>query len=104
MHFKVHPPPAPPILTNPPLSLRVVTGLGMNADELAANGALHRRLVQDLNATPSLPFETGSFDLVTCALSVDYLTRPMEVGRGGVIVERGVRRYDGERGGNDESG
>ncbi len=28
---------------------------------------------------PKLPFPDESFDVVTCVVSVDYLTRPLEV-------------------------
>lgn len=56
-----------------------VVGLGMNADELAANPELSERVVHDLNATPVLPFETGAFDAVVCTVSVEYLIRPLEV-------------------------
>ena len=33
----------------------------------------------DLNETPKLPYEDDSFDFVTNAVSVDYLTKPLEV-------------------------
>ena len=55
----------------------VVTG--MNAAELAANEMADAWSVADLNAEPRLEAEDGSFDAVTCAVSVDYLTRPLEV-------------------------
>lgn len=55
----------------------VVTG--MNAAELDANQMADEWIVADLNSDPSLPFEDASFDAVTCAVSVDYLTRPLEV-------------------------
>jgi SAM-dependent methyltransferase len=58
-----------------------VTGLGMNAEEMAANPALTRHVVHDINADPALPFDDGSFDAVICALSVDYMTRPHAVFR-----------------------
>ena len=60
---------------------RRLTGLGMNAAELAANPALAERVVQDLNADPVLPFADGSFDDAVCCVSVDYLVRPVEVFR-----------------------
>ena len=56
-----------------------VSGLGMNAEELAANPALAERVVQDLNADPRLPFADASFDAVVCTVSVEYLVRPLEV-------------------------
>lgn len=60
---------------------RAVTGLGMNAEELAANPVLAERIVQDLNAEPGLPFGDGAFDAVICTVSVEYLTRPIAVFR-----------------------
>ena len=56
-----------------------VTGLGMNAAELAANPRLDRRLVQDLNADPILPLPDRSFDAACICVSVQYLQRPVEV-------------------------
>ena len=56
-----------------------LVALGMNAAELAANEAAAEWLVHDLNVDPSLPFADASFDAVTCCVSVDYLTRPLEV-------------------------
>ena len=55
----------------------VVTG--MNAAELAANEMADEWLVKDLNVDPTLPFDDRAFAAVTCAVSVDYLTRPLEV-------------------------
>ena len=37
------------------------------------------RCVHDLNAEPALPYDDGEFDAVTCCVSVDYLTRPLDV-------------------------
>ncbi len=61
-----------------PVPARLVA-VGMNARELIANDAADEWLVHDLNADPSLPFADESFDAVTCCVSVDYLTRPIEV-------------------------
>ena len=58
-----------------------VSGLGMNAEELAANPRLDARVVQDLNQSPALPCADASFDAILCAVSVQYLTRPVEVFR-----------------------
>jgi SAM-dependent methyltransferase len=58
-----------------------LVALGMNATELAANPAATQWLIHDLNADPVLPFPDGDFDAVTCCVSVDYLTRPVEVFR-----------------------
>ena len=56
-----------------------LTVLGMRGDELDANEAATERVVHDLNATPSLPFDDATFDAAVCCVSVDYLTRPIEV-------------------------
>lgn len=56
-----------------------VTGVGLNAEELAANPRLARRLIHDLNREPRLPFGPGEFDLALCSLSVEYLLRPIEL-------------------------
>jgi hypothetical protein len=55
------------------------TGLGMNGEEMSENPALSSHVVHDLNADPVLPFADGAFDAVICSLSVEYLTRPLEV-------------------------
>ena len=56
-----------------------VTGLGLNAEELAANPRLRANDVHDLNRVPRLPYPDASFDAVICTVSVEYLTRPFEV-------------------------
>ena len=55
----------------------VVTG--MNANELARNELADEWVVKDLHLDPTLPFEDGAFAGVPCAVSVDYLTRPLDV-------------------------
>lgn len=56
-----------------------VTGLGMNAEELAANPRLTEFVVQNLNQHPQLPFADNSFDASLIAVSIQYLVRPVEV-------------------------
>ncbi|MBM3139730.1 MAG: class I SAM-dependent methyltransferase [Chloroflexi bacterium] len=56
-----------------------VAGLGLNERELAGNRRLTDWLVHDLNREPELPYEDASFDVVLNAVSVQYLTRPLEV-------------------------
>ncbi len=63
------------------LAPKEVVGLGLNPRELSRNEALDRFVIHDLNRRPDLPFEDGSFDVVVCSLSVDYLTRPVDVFR-----------------------
>ncbi|MEX2453364.1 MAG: methyltransferase domain-containing protein [Rhodospirillaceae bacterium] len=58
-----------------------VMGHGMNMAELEANPQLDDRFVQNLNADPRLPFGDASFDACLVAVSVQYLTRPVEVFR-----------------------
>ena len=58
-----------------------VAGLGMNAAELAANPRLTEWAVHDLNADPILPYADAAFDAAACCVSIDYLTRPVEVCR-----------------------
>lgn len=53
--------------------------LGMNREELQANETATARVVQDLNQDPLLPFPDARFDSVLCCVSVDYLTRPLQV-------------------------
>jgi SAM-dependent methyltransferase len=56
-----------------------VVGLGLNRAELDANPDLDERIVHDLNADPTLPFDDDTFDLVVNTVSVDYLVRPYDV-------------------------
>ncbi len=56
-----------------------LTITGMNEVELAANEMADGRTVADLNASPMLAFDDGTFDAVTCCVSVDYLTQPLRV-------------------------
>ena len=51
----------------------------MNREELAANPRLDGRVVMDLNQMPRLPFGDAEFDAAAICVSVDYLTRPVEV-------------------------
>ncbi len=61
-----------------PIHLRV---LGMSQAELDANPLAAERIVHDLNADPSIPLASASVDDVVCCVSVDYLTKPVEVFR-----------------------
>ncbi len=56
-----------------------IVGHGMNEEELKANPALAEYVLQDLNEDPKLPFEDSRFDGVVICVSVQYLTRPVEV-------------------------
>ncbi|MGB3542754.1 methyltransferase domain-containing protein [Rubrivirga sp.] len=63
----------------PGLEAGRVAGIGMNADELAANPRLTEWTVQSLNDDPALGFEDSAFGAALCCVSVQYLTRPVEV-------------------------
>lgn len=56
-----------------------VTGLGMNAAELAANPRLDEWIVHDLNASPILPFPAARFDGACLCVSIQYLQHPVAV-------------------------
>lgn len=56
-----------------------VAGLGLNRQELERNPQLTDFVVHDLNATPELPYPDEVFDAVVNAVSIQYLTRPVEV-------------------------
>jgi SAM-dependent methyltransferase len=62
-----------------PDGLGAVTGLGMSAAEMDDNPQLSSFVVHDLNREPRLPFDDASFGAVVCAVSVQYLIRPVEV-------------------------
>jgi SAM-dependent methyltransferase len=56
-----------------------VVGLGMNEAELRRNDRLDSYVVQNLNRTTELPFGDAEFDGVGICVSIDYLTRPVDV-------------------------
>lgn len=74
----------------PPARLRV---LGMNAEELAANPLASERIVHDLNEDPVLPLSDDAVDDAVCCVSVDYLTRPIDVFREVARVLRPAGRF-----------
>lgn len=65
----------------PELKASRVVGLGMNADELADNPQLVEWLLHNLNQNSTLPLEDASFEAAVCAVSVQYMTQPLEVFR-----------------------
>jgi SAM-dependent methyltransferase len=54
-------------------------GLGLNENELKQNAALTDYVIHDLNQAPRLPFEDEIFHVVITTVSVDYMTKPIEV-------------------------
>ena len=61
------------------LKLGRVAGTGMNERELRANTQLTEFTQRDLNKVPQLPYKDRSFDVVTCVVSIDYLTQPIKI-------------------------
>lgn len=63
----------------PGFAAREVVGLGLNAEEMADNPQLAAHVVHDLNRNPRLPFADEEFDGAMCAVSVQYMTHPVQV-------------------------
>jgi len=53
----------------------------MNAEEMAENPQLTRSIVHDLNRDPRVPFADDEFDGAVCAVSIQYITKPLSVFR-----------------------
>ena len=64
------------------------SGLGMNEQELRANNQLSDWCVHNLNTKPQLPYPADTFDYVLCAVSIQYLTAPIEVLKSALEVLR----------------
>ena len=58
---------------------RRIVGLGMNEVEMRENPQLDEYVIHDLNQEPKLPFDDQVFDAVVVTVSVQYMTRPVEV-------------------------
>ncbi len=58
-----------------------VVGLGLNRNELSRNTSLSEIIIHDLNMDPTLPFPDETFDTVINTVSVDYMTKPVQVFR-----------------------
>lgn len=61
------------------LKARKVIGLGLNRNELLRNESLTEILIHDINRNPHIPLPDASADVVLNTVSVDYMTRPIEV-------------------------
>jgi SAM-dependent methyltransferase len=75
---------------SPPRRLLV---LGMNKLELDGNPIADERIVHDLNADPRIPLPNECVDDAVCCVSVDYLTRPVDVFRDVARVLRPGGRF-----------
>jgi SAM-dependent methyltransferase len=56
-----------------------VVGLGLNRAEMEDNPALNEVVVHNVNLNPRMPFADESFDGAVMTVSVQYLTRPIEL-------------------------
>ena len=56
-----------------------VIGHGMNSAEMRDNPQLTDHFVQNLNVEQSMPLNPNYFDAVLCAVSIQYLQKPLEV-------------------------
>ena len=63
----------------PDLPIMRLIGLGLNAVELKENPQLDQRIVHDLNADPELPLEDCSIDTAVVTVSIQYMTKPVQV-------------------------
>jgi SAM-dependent methyltransferase len=60
----------------PDYEFECVVGHGLNEAELAENERLDEVFLQNFNTDQDLPLRTSRFDIVCCALSVQYLQYP----------------------------
>ncbi len=56
-----------------------VVGVGLNRAEMQDNPALSEIVVHNVNLNPRLPFDDETFDGALMTVSVQYLTRPIEL-------------------------
>jgi len=59
-----------------------LVGLGMNRPEMDDNPALNEVVIHNLNQNPELPFAENEFDGAIVTVSIQYMTRPLEIFRG----------------------
>ena len=59
-----------------------LVGLGMNRPEMEDNPALTEIVIHNLNQNPVLPFADSDFDGAVVTVSIQYMTRPVEIFRG----------------------
>ena len=56
-----------------------LVGLGMNRPEMEDNPALTEIVIHNLNQNPVLPFAEDDFDGAVVTVSIQYMTRPVEI-------------------------
>lgn len=61
------------------ISKERVVGLGMNAAEMTDNPQLNTHTIHNLNENQVLPYGDEEFSAVLCTVSIQYLTKPLEI-------------------------
>src|SRR5690242_20264952 len=56
-----------------------LVGIGLNRAEMEDNPALTEVVVHNVNREPRLPFDDDTFDGAVMTVSIQYITRPIEV-------------------------
>ena len=59
-----------------------LVGLGMNRAEMEDNPALNEVVVHNINQNPELPFADNEFEGAIVTVSIQYMTKPLEIFRG----------------------
>ena len=63
----------------PDLPIRRLIGIGLNDVEMRENPQLDEHVIHDLNANPALPLKDSTLDAAVVTVSIQYMTRPVEV-------------------------
>ena len=66
---------------SPELEYTRLAGVGLNEVELRENGQLTEYAVHDVNTEPRMPYGDAEFDGAVVTVSVQYMTRPVEIFR-----------------------
>ncbi len=61
--------------------LERIIGIGMNETEMSENNQLDEVIIHDLNRNPEIPINDESVDAVVVTVSIQYMTKPLEVFR-----------------------
>jgi len=64
------------------VGLSRLVGLGMNRAEMEDNPALNEVVVHNINQNPELPFADNEFEGAIVTVSIQYMTKPLEIFRG----------------------
>ena len=65
----------------PDLPVRRLIGIGLNEVEMNENPQLDERIIHDINSNPTLPLDDGTLDAAVVTVSIQYVTKPVEVFR-----------------------